>query len=178
MKKQQYIILIASFITGMFFYGIYQELIIIHFGTFKKTVIQETKKAERKVIDLHFWKNNSWKKESVQIMWSEDKAATLHYIVNQWLNVLDEEEILDKKVILQDVCLNQSKTIGYLSFDRYPFNRESSTHNKYMMIEGLLKTVRESSLQIQQLHFLIHHKPLVDPHLNFAHPWPLHGFMQ
>ena len=111
-------------------------------------------------------------------MWSEKKVETVQYIVNQWLNVLDEEEILDKKVLLQHVSLNSSESIAYLSFDRYPFDRESSTHQKHMIIESLLKTIRESSLQIPFFHFLVHHKPMIDTHLDFTHPWPLHGFME
>jgi hypothetical protein len=176
--KNEYIIGCGLVLTGMIFFCIYQELLIVHFGTFKKTIIQEEITTERKKIDLFFWKNDRFKKESVEIMWSDNKADTLHYIVNQWLNVLDEEEILDKKVLLQHVCLNKSESIAYLSFDRYIFNKESSTYQKYMIIEGLLKTVRESSLKIPSLHFLIHHKPIVDSHLDFNHPWPLHGFIE
>ena len=176
--KKEYIVGLGALIIGMIFFCIYQELLIVHFGTLKNTLVQEKSTTEHKTINLFFWKDDRWKKESVKIMWSEKKVETVQYIVNQWLNVLDEEEILDKKVLLQHVSLNSSESIAYLSFDRYPFDRESSTHQKHMIIESLLKTIRESSLQIPFFHFLVHHKPMIDTHLDFTHPWPLHGFME
>jgi hypothetical protein len=45
------------------------------------------------------------------------------------------------------------------------------------LIEGLLKTLRENDIKIQRIHFLLHHQPLVDYHLDFSHPWPLEGFL-
>ncbi|MCF7900503.1 hypothetical protein K9K77_03265 [Candidatus Babeliales bacterium] len=175
--KKNYIIGLGALCSGMIFFCLYQELLIIHWGMLIKPEFKKEIIAERKKINLYFWKDERWKKESVEIMWSKDQAATLHYALNQWLNLLDEEEILDKKVLLQYVSLNDSESTVYLSFDRYPFDLESSTHQKHMIIESLLKTVREADIKIPFFHFLVHHKPIIDSHLDFTHPWPIHGFL-
>lgn len=175
--KKEYIIGLGALCGGMIFFCVYQELLIIHWGTLTQPEIKKEIISERKKINLYFWKDERWKKESVEIMWSKDQAATVHYALNQWLNVLDEEEILDKKVSLQHVSLNDSGSTAYLSFDRYPFDLEASTHQKHMIIESLLKTVREADIKISYFHFLVHHKSMVDAHLNFTHPWPIHGFL-
>lgn len=176
--RKEYIIGIVTFLSGLFFFCIYQELLIIHFGTLQKQTLTQKSQSQRKTIDLYFWKHEEWKKESVDIMWSEDSTKTLSYIVNQWLNLLDEEGILNKKVTVQHVALNQAKNTAYLSFDRYPLNKEASTHEKHMMVESLLKTVSESGITLSFFHFLVHHKSIPDAHLDFTHPWPLQGFLQ
>ena len=169
---------IASFFVGILFFCFYQEWIIVHisFGTKPPQTTFESS-AQKKTISLSFWKGNKWQKEDIEILVSHDTAQTLSYITNRWFSLLDEEEILNKKITVQNVSLDQSGNHAYLSFDRYPFNRESSAFEKCMVIEGLLKTIKEAGIKTVYYYFLVHHKPIQDYHLDFAHPWPLYGFL-
>lgn len=147
-------------------------MIHFSFGT-QPMVMTEQAGTQKKNISLFFFKDERWHKEEVDCLWSDDQAATLKNIVSKWLSLADEEEVLQKKVTLLHATFSISNKNAYLSFDRYPFNKESSTHEKYMIIKGIIKTVQSSGLKINSLQFLVHHKPLQDYHLDFSHPWPL-----
>jgi hypothetical protein len=85
---------------------------------------------------------------------------------------------MEKKVSLQSVVPSPSGVEAYISFDRNPFTKNQSTYEKFMWIEGLLKTVRENGIQLQSIYFLVHHQPLTDFHLDFSNAWPISGFIQ
>lgn len=165
------------FFLGIIFFLLYQEWLIIHFSLGRKSYQSESSKQfEKKHLGLYFWKHNRWHKEEIEILWSQNKVETLTHIVNRWLSVADEEEALPKRVGLQNVLLSESENNVYFSFDQNPFSKESSTYEKYMIIEGILKTLRESGLKLANVHFLVHHKPIRDYHLDFSQPWPIYGF--
>lgn len=177
-KKNSKVLWGSSFFVGILFFCFYQEWIMVYisFGTQPLITLSESS-TQKKSIALSFWKENKWQREEIEILWSSDTSQTLSYITNRWFSLLDEEEILDKKVVVQNVSLSQSGNQAYLSFDRYPFNRESSAFEKSMVIEGLLKTLKESGIKVLYFYFLVHHKPIQDYHLDFIHPWPLYGFL-
>lgn len=140
----------------------------------KKTNVTGT--IQRKKVSLSFWKNHKWHRENSDILVSDDLATTLEHLINAWLAILDEEQVMDKKVALQAVLLTQADH-AYISFDRSPFTKEAPTWDKLVWIEGLLKTIRENWGKIRQIQFLVHHKPLQDYHLDFSNPWPIQGFL-
>jgi len=131
----------------------------------------------KKPITIHFWHDARWHTEKQDILWSSNDADNLYSLVTCWLNTLDAEEITAKKVILQDATLSPSSTDAYLSFDRNPFQQKWSTYEKWMWIEGLLKTIREQGLPIKNIYFLVHHRPLVDRHIDTSHSWRVEGFL-
>ena len=59
----------------------------------------------------------------------------------------------------------------------YLVNLNDIIFKKWMMIEGVLKTLRENNITVKDVHFLVQHQPLSDPHLDFSVAWPLHGFI-
>lgn len=136
--------------------------------------IQITKKKVTRV----YWHNESWHAEETELLWSEDKAEIVLRLITSWLSLLDEEKVMEKKVSVQSAVLTQSGVEVYLSFDRNPFNKNQSTYEKLMWIEGILKTIRENGIHIQQIQFLVHHQPLHDFHLDFSNPWPITGFLE
>jgi hypothetical protein len=70
-----------------------------------------------------------------------------------------------------------SSRIIYLSFDHNVLNKEETVFKKWMLIEGLLKTILSSNISITHVQFLVQHQQLHDAHLDFSVPWPVHGFM-
>lgn len=131
----------------------------------------------KKNITIHFWHDDRWHSEKQDLLWSNDTADNLYYLITNWLNTLDTEEITSKKVALQTATISPSGTDAYLSFDHNPLQPEWSTFQKWMWIEGILKTVRDQRLPIQNLYILVHHKPLIDRHLATNNAWPISGFI-
>ena len=134
----------------------------------KNKAISLKPKSSKKTVSLKFWKDNKFESEAVELIWSENKEQNIQYLVNSWLTTLDEEGVTTKKTTLQTAMLSQSGQDCYLSFDRNPFDKESSTFTKWMWVEGLLKTLRENQINLQEISFLIHHKAMTDYHLDFS----------
>ena len=78
--------------------------------------------------------------------------------------------------MLQSALITPSG-ISYLSFDRTILNKEETIFKKWMLIEGLLKTIASTNLSITQIQFLVQHQQLQDIHIDFSIPWPIHGFI-
>ena len=57
------------------------------------------------------------------------------------------------------------------------FEKEANTFEKWMFIEGILRTLKENGIPVQQVQFLRLRVPLNDPHLDFSKAWPIQGFM-
>ncbi|MFC1841775.1 hypothetical protein ACFLYA_01765 [Candidatus Dependentiae bacterium] len=171
---------IIAFFSGALFFAVYNSWIIFQFPSHTSEVYHQisSMKAEKKDFWLMYWQNKKWNKEKISLLLSGDKAKNIQYLVNSWLNLLDEEKVMDKKVSLQTVLLSSCKSQAYLSFDRNPFEKKLTTYDKLMWIESLLKTLRENDIRLQSVYFLVHHQILQDYHLDFSNPWPMYGFLQ
>lgn len=163
-------------LIGFLFGAWYKELILFRFSSIHFSKEQPTKPRMKKKYVLSFWRTNKWIKETVELIVSDDVAQTISRISNAWLTLLDEEGELKKRVIVQAVLLSSAQE-AYISFDRNPFEKSASTHEKLLFIEGLLKTLREGGVSIKRLYFQAHYQPLQDYHLDFLNAWPLTGFI-
>jgi hypothetical protein len=178
MKKQSYVLLTLIFLgCGMLIFALTRGWIVIKFPE-KYNYIQNYSSLpmSKKSVKLYFWHNNKWQHETIQLIWSQDLSKNLEYLINNWLSLLDDEHIIDKKVMLQTALLTQSNS-AYLSFDRSLFGKEDTTHQKLLLLQGLFKTIKENGIDIQGINFLVQHQPMIDPHLDFSNPWPLNGFV-
>lgn len=177
MNTKNYILIsLICTITGMLFFALYQEIIIIRYSVpqlhSSNTVVV---KKEAKLI---FWHNDKWQTETQDMIWHTHAGKNIHYLINSWLTLLDAENIIDKKITLQPVLLTVAQHEAYLSFDRNPFEKEANAFEKWMFIEGILRTIKENGIPIQQVQFLVHHALLNDTHLDFSKAWPIQGFLQ
>ena len=172
-------LLICAF-GGVLLFAYHQHWIIFSYPSYNAKIEQQnaTSHITKKNVNLIFWHNEKWNSEYIELIWSDDIAHNLHYLINSWLTLLDEEHVMNKKVTLQSALLSSSGQEAYASFDRKPFNKEASTFGKWMWIEGLLKTIRDNGIQLQKINFLVHHQPLHDNHLDFSNPWPIAGFLE
>lgn len=162
--------------AGILFFAIQNELIIFNLSTVQK--INQRKPANKKQVNLIFWQNNQWKTETHDLLWTNNKQQDLRCLINAWLTLLHEENIMEKKVTLHTVLLAASDQVAYFSFDSAPLPKESATIVKLLFIEGLLKTIRENNITLQEIQFLVQHELLEDPHLDFSKSWPINGFLQ
>lgn len=174
MKNRTYSILSVSlFFLGIFMYAWYQEYIIINPRKSFFVTPQENNTQKQKITLHHF--KQTWHKDQVQILLSENYTQNAHLIIGRWLENALEEGLLKKKISLQQALSTQNQEL-ILSFDRTLFNKESSTFDKWMIIEGILKSLKENVAQIKKVRFLVNHQPLIDTHLDFSNAWPIDGF--
>jgi len=152
-----------------------QEIIIIRwpFLTPESRTITSTTKKE---VSLFFWHNHIWHQEKKEILWHETTSTNIHNLINNLFILLEEEQIMPKKTSVQSVLIAPSGRTAYVSFDQSPFLKNHITYEKWLIIEGILKTIRENSTDIDTIQFLVRHTPFHDQHLDFSKPWPITGF--
>lgn len=168
-------LIILSLLLALLFVAHRQEWLIINWPARPSEQTSATK-TEKRSVKLYFWTQDRWKHESVDILWSEDKAQSAKYLVDAWLTWLEEEGTDKDKVSLQAALLSPSGQELLLSFDRAPFTEEQSAYEKWQWVESLLKTIRDNSIKVQQVRLLVYHQPIEDYHLDFGRAWPLIGF--
>lgn len=167
--------LLTGLLLGLYLRGLFT----ISFGTPAHYIANSslTKSAVKKQGKLFFWNKGKWNHESTEILLSNNPTEFITHIVNKWLTLLEEEGLMAKRVMVSHVLMNGAGNEIYISFDRYPFNKENSCYEKLMWVEGLLKTLRDNDSVITHINFKVRHTPLQDYHLNFSSPWPLQGFL-
>ena len=176
MTRRYFAISFALFIIGILFYGIYNELIIIRLPFRGKPTPLEQSLSQRKNLKLIYWNGDSFATDEKELIFSENTVKTLTELTTSWLNLLETEELLPKKVTVQSVMIDASGHEAFISFDRNPLTKEQATRDKLLWIEGLLRTIKQSGLPITSVRFLVYAKPLNDTHLDFSHAWPISGY--
>ena len=164
--------------SGIFFAHRYEWIIIA--PTQSHLNIEHFKQGRmiaKKPYTLYFWKHKKWHSEQITILVYHTINKQLTTLVNKWLILLDEECLIPTKASVQSILLTPSCKTAYISFDHTLFSTESSTYEKYMIIEGLLKTIRKNNIELQDIFLLVHHQILNDPHLDLSHAWPITGFI-
>ncbi|MCL4361457.1 hypothetical protein M1446_03820 [Candidatus Dependentiae bacterium] len=174
MNKKYILIFLLSFFAGILFFAFYNEMIIFRWPYYKYEDVH-LKKAQTQFVTLYWWQNNKWNTEKVEVLRFDDIPNTSYNILISWLNAVEEEKATGKKISLESVILDSTQNELYVSFTRNPFDKQSSTYNKWMFIEGILKTLRENNIKVNGVHFLAHHQPIQDFHLDFSKTWPIEG---
>lgn len=186
--RSRFLIILGSIciLGGILFYAIHQEWLFLfcphtsctnrHQGA--ELSGESYSIAARKKAVLLFWQHDRWTKEQQDLVWPADKAQAITYLLNSWFTLLAEEQITEQKITVQTVLLANNGTQALISFDRNPLAKESSTFNKWLLLEGLLKTIRENEVPLESVVFLVRHQPLRDYQLDFTNPWPIQGFFE
>jgi hypothetical protein len=167
----------AVFLSAVLFFAVYNQWILFRspFDIYSMTISSSV--VQKKQIILHYFCNDAWKMEKQELLWSDSIEKNMLQLINAWFTLLDEERITAKKVMLQSVLISTAGC-AYLSFDHNILNKEETIFNKWMVIEGLLKTLVLNDITIFHIQFLIQHHQMHDAHLDFSLPWPIHGFMK
>jgi hypothetical protein len=167
----------ASFLSAILFFAVYNQWIIFCAPWACKNGISSSVVMQKKQVTHYYFHGDKWKTEKHEMLWHESVEKNIFQLVNAWLTLLDEERIVAKKRTLQSALVAVSDCV-YLSFDHNILGKEETIFKKWMMLEGLLKTIASNDISIQQVQFLVQHQPLHDAHLDFSLPWPIHGFMK
>ena len=178
MIKKEYLYAIiggSTFIFALFLYAYLTEAFVLYipsYGTYL-SIDEKAGKITKKNVLLYFWDGHALHHEREDIMWSHNPIDNINHVIQQQLLLFYEEKITSDKMSLQTALLSPSGQDLYLSFNKTFFDKESSIHHKLMMIESILKTLRNIFPPSIQVHFLVNHLPLPDTHLDFSQPWPL-----
>ncbi len=175
MKLKYLLLSIIMLLIGILLFAIQQQYIIFNFRS--PILPQEIPNvAYKKNVSLWYWHHDAWHHEQMPFLFSET-LPTLQPIISQWLDMLFNEKIVRKKIKLEEASLSSDHHELFVSFDRTPWNKENSLFEKWMIIEGLLKTIKNADSTIQKVRFLVNHQPLLDFHLDCTNAWPIQGFL-
>ncbi len=166
---------VGSILLAIIFFALQQEWFIWRgpLGTVTGHSAQHTCKE----IKLYYWQHEQLKNETIQQIWVEDEQQNVHYLINRWLTFLYDEECITQKIRADTSMLNPSGTELFISFDRKPFSKEQSIEQKIQFIKALFATIAPVGT-INQVRFLVRHKSLSDPHLDFDVSWAINNLPQ
>lgn len=172
-NRSLYSLCTILFVLSILFFAWFNEFIIIN--PYRSFLVNtyETGSTKKKVT-LYFYKND-WQRDFVHLLLSENDALNVQLIVGRWLENAFEETILKKKISVQSAFIITNKEL-IISFDCSLFSKESSTFEKWMIIEGILRSISDTVPNIKRVRFLINHQTIDDPHLDFTNAWPSKGF--
>lgn len=165
-----------AFFSALLFYAIYNNWIILRMPWQVDNIVNNVLIIQKKEITFHYFHGDKWKTEKQDLLWSDSIEKNIFHIINAYLVLIDEEHITTKKISLQSVLVTPSYT-AYVSFDRNILHKEETIFKKWMLIEGILKTINRNNIPITHIQFLVQHQLLQDTHLDFSLPWPIHGFI-
>lgn len=193
--KDKYLKLsLVAFSLGVLFLARQKEWLILRspFASCDNLALaQHSLDSTKQNLVIYYWVNQHWNSELIDTINSSNSTKNLKQLVTSWLNLLSEEKILCQKPALQSVLIDQKTNNLYLSFDRALFMGSESTKEKLLIIESLLKTIREhqitqpvnkfasaNQIPIETITFLVLHQPMPDSHLDFTISWPISGFLE
>lgn len=168
---------VSLLILGVLFFLHQESWIIISWPTSHASAPKNNSAIQPKETPLWIFINGTLKKETTEIIASNDTSQTIKQLINNWLTTLEEENIIDKQINVQSVILSPSGQDAFICFQENFLNKQASTYTKMMILESMLKTLRDAELGITNVRLLVHHQPMIDPHLNFNISWPISGFI-
>jgi hypothetical protein len=180
--KNPYLVLSVSFLfIGMLFFLIQRNWLVVKWvglwGQEKMTAERKKDIAARKKIDIFFWKDEKFQKETLSSVWFRNGAENIKHLINNWLVLLYEERVIQKSVRAETVALTDDGTSAIVSFEASFLGREWSTKKKSNTIESLFKTIRAGKSSIQKIIFLVKQHSMEDDQFDFSQPWPCDGFL-
>jgi len=168
----------ACLLVGTLFFFYQQGYIIFQRPITTSTLQEENSSISTRVkAVIYYWHQHKWHDEVIQFTSSAHPAEKIRHLTNQLLITLEQEQVMSKQANLETVALTHDKKQAILSFNRNPLDKQKSTFEKLMIIESILKTIRENNIPVQEILFLVHHQPLIDHELDFSNPWSLQGFL-
>lgn len=171
-----YIPIGISLLLGFLYYGWHAQWIIITIPTrIDKKQTQDT--YSKKKVCIYYWHNNQWAQESTDLLWSTQETHNTKQLAQTVLSLLSEEYELKKKIMVTNVLSTYSSQQLLIFIDQSPFTKNMSIHTKHMIIESILKTLRENDIKTPLVNFFVGQQPLQDAHLDFSVSWPIQGFL-
>ncbi len=179
-QKILIISIVSSFVLGILLFLFHTDIIIVRspFRIQKNVEHLEKLSGSKRSVDVYYWYENSMHSEQASIVWDGNVVQNLSRLIGLWLDIIHNEQLLDRKVKLESVSISQESNCVYASFSAPIFSSEDPIYIKWNMIEGLLKTIGKMFTSVREVFFLVNHQPMKDSHLDFSQAWPIEGFSQ
>lgn len=178
MKQEQWYLIagLSTFILGVGIWFYTQERFVIYIPNRHNQISKDERaqQATKKKISLQFWDGKAMQQEELDIMWSSLTAKNIQHIVQQLFGILADEGVITDKTSLQSVIISPSGQDIYLSFNQSFFKPEQSIRSKHLILECLKSSIAHNIDSQGTIHFLINHKSLQDPHIDFSEGWPIY----
>ena len=172
-----YLISLGTLLCGGLLFAYRNNWIILR-TPWGHSTVQQTHDAEKKKITISHYGRHGLVSEPHHMVWhAEHIPLNALRLTNGYLTTLYEEALLDKKIQLQHASTSTTQQELLLNFSHDLFPEAAPIYEKWMIVEGLLKTIRDELPTIKQVRLLVNHKPLVDHHLDFSKSWPVEGFL-
>ena len=174
MNKTTKITIITVFCTilGFGYYAWQQHWIIVNIPS--EFVAKHCTDCSKKKVTIFYFRNK-WEHEATEIVWSKEETQNAQQLVQAVLSLLTENSTT-KKVTIEQVISSYNNQYLFIFFDKSPLPKNISIHAKLMVIESILKTLRDNNIKTPNIYFLVNNQPLPDAHLDFSIAWPLQGF--
>lgn len=166
-------------LAGSLWYAWQHELIIIrspYICHTENTIIQ-AQQERHSPIHIFFWLDNNWHQKDVPLQQSPaNPTHNLHTVISAWLDLLIEEHLISEGVALESVAISHDGA-AFISFNRAIVPTQAALIDKWLMIEGFLKTIARNVETVQNVYLFVQHKPMIDCHLDLSNPWPVQGYI-
>jgi hypothetical protein len=174
---RQYLIISGiALCAGFLFFAVYNQWIIFSTPWNRHAIAMQSEMIQKKQVVYYYFCGDKWKTEKQEILWYQHTDKNIFQVVNAWLTLVEDEHLIAKKTSVQPILISLANT-AYISFDHNILGKEETIFKKWMLIEGLLKTIASNDIGITHVQFLVQHQPLQDTHLDFSMPWSIHGFL-
>ena len=126
--KSLILIAIIAATAGMLLYAFHRGWIMIcsPYAKLSYELEEQLPTGTKKKATLYYWQNNKWHNEKTELLWLDNKAENIHYLISSWLKLLDEEQVTHKRIALQSVMLSPADQ-AFISFDRIPWTKDATT---------------------------------------------------
>lgn len=182
MNSKKIFFLVLIFLSGIIFFGFYNEIIILRLP-YKTNIFSVENSGQNRVAKI-YWLNNKSEnigsnnienifQEEIEIIHSNNLKETIKNLLIAWLSVMQDNKFISKNINIQDISLDINNKYAYISFDKNIFEKNWSIKQKILFINSIIKTLNENHINISGLYFLINHKILYDFHLDFSRPYNL-----
>lgn len=173
---------IMALCAGILFFVVEQRLIVVDVRFFRATTTPEEgeheRRATKKQVTLYAHKENKELSEKTAIVWRHDnQTENIKALANAWLTLLHAERIIDEKTIVETVGLSEEQKIAYVTFSLPWLKPQTSTIDKLLLVESLLKTIKNAVSGVSAVQLLVKHEAMKDVHLECDYPWPLDGWL-
>lgn len=176
-KRFIYFISMLLFLFGILFFCYQESWIIFNIPQNTGFIPIQKPTVKKSSVQLWVFKQNTWITETTEIIKNDSIAQTLQNLLNSWFLFLEEEQILSQTINVTSVVMSPTNTLAFISLSQNPLDPQASTYESIMLIESMLKTIRENKIAIQSIQLLVRHQPLLDQRLNLSIPWQISGYM-
>jgi len=172
-------LLLAAFVAGGTFLLFQLDIVVVRnpFSLLQRSESLKNASQCKQPITLYYWNEDHENSEPVFVVWDSNQVKNVNRLLSAWIDMLHNEQLVDRKVIVESASFSSEECSLYISFSDFLFSHVFSTYAKWHMIECLLKTIKKALPSVTEVFFLVNHQPMMDSHLDFSQGWPIDGFI-